>query len=95
MIRDEVIDVVQNRKKVVTLNFQIGSLVLSPNNNVQFKSLSIAEATSRGQQASTTTSVRLTEASLRGLENGSRTGSQKNLDERTITERSINYMQSR
>ena len=49
MIRDEVIDVVQNRKKVVTLNFQIGSLVLSPNNNVQFKSLSIAEATSRGQ----------------------------------------------
>ena len=42
-------------------------------------------------------SVRLTEASLRGLgdKKGSRNNSQQNLDDRSIAERSINYMQQR
>lgn len=47
VIRDEVIDTVQNRRKEVSLNFLIGTLVLSPNNTVQFKSLSVAEAASQ------------------------------------------------
>lgn len=47
LIRDEVIDTVQNKKKEVSLNFLIGTLTLSPNNTVQFKSLSIAEAASQ------------------------------------------------
>ena len=40
-------------------------------------------------------SVRLTENSLRGLNNNSRNSSQPKLDERSIAERSINYMQQR
>ncbi len=44
LIRDEVIDTVQNRRKEVALNFLIGTLTLNPANTVQFKSLSISEA---------------------------------------------------
>ena len=44
LIRDEILDLVQQQKKEVTLNFQIGSLVLGPHNSVVFKSLSQAEA---------------------------------------------------
>ena len=41
-------------------------------------------------------SLRLTEASLRGLENGrGNTSSTRTLDDRSIAERSINYMQQR
>jgi len=48
----------------------------------------------RQQATNTQGSVRLTEGSLRGLERpGSRNSSQKNLlDDRSIAERSINYM---
>ena len=43
LIRDEVIDVVQNRKKEVNLGFLIGTLTLSPaGNTVQFKSVNTA-----------------------------------------------------
>ena len=41
-----------------------------------------------------TSSIRLTENSLRGL-NRSNNGSASNLDDRSIAERSINYMQTR
>jgi hypothetical protein len=41
LLRDEVIDSVQGKKKEVQLGLQIGTLVLSPNNTVQFKSLSV------------------------------------------------------
>jgi len=40
-----------------------------------------------------TSSVRLTEQSLRGLANVSRNSSQPKLDQKSIAERSINYMQ--
>ena len=42
-------------------------------------------------------SLRLTEASLRGLDQRSQgnTASQRTLDDRSIAERSINYMQQR
>ena len=76
------------------LNFQIGQLVLSPNNTVQFKSLSVSEVASQSQTASGTMSLRLTEASLRNLEKGN-TSSQRTLDDKSIAERSINYMQQR
>lgn len=76
------------------LNFQIGQLVLSPNNTVQFKSLSVSEVASQSQAASGTMSLRLTEASLRNLEKGN-TSSQRTLDDKSIAERSINYMQQR
>mmetsp|Transcript_20328 Transcript_20328/g.27487 ORF Transcript_20328/g.27487 Transcript_20328/m.27487 type:complete len:93 (+) Transcript_20328:561-839(+) len=92
MIRDEVLDAVQNRRKEVSLGFQIGQLVLSPANTVIFKSLSVSEVASQSQAASGTMSLRLTEASLRGLEKG-HTASQRTLDDRSIAERSINYMQ--
>ena len=49
LVRDEVIDVVQNRKKEVALNFLIGTLTLSPSNAVQFKSLTVTEAASQQQ----------------------------------------------
>lgn len=90
-------DAVQNRKKEVALNLQIGQLVLSPAGTVQFKSLTVAEALNKAQAMSGTASVRLTEASLKGLgdKKGSRNNSQKNLDDRSIAERSINYMQQR
>ena len=39
--------------------------------------------------------MRLTEASLRGLDVNSRSGSHKNLDDKSIAERSINFMQQR
>jgi len=39
-------------------------------------------------------SMRLTESSLRGLDKG-KTSSQRNLDDKSIAERSINYMQQR
>lgn len=94
LIRDEVLDTVQTRKKEVALNFQIGQLVLSPNNTVQFKSLSVSEVASQSQAASGTMSLRLTEASLRNLEKGN-TSSQRTLDDKSIAERSINYMQQR
>jgi len=42
-MRDEMIDAIQNKKKEVTLGLQIGHLVLSPTNTVQFKSLSFAD----------------------------------------------------
>ena len=50
---------------------------------------------SKAQAMSNNGSVRLTEASLRGLgdKKGSRNNSQQNLDDRSIAERSINYMQ--
>jgi len=41
LFRDEVVDLVQNRKKEVQLGFQIGTLVLSPANTVQFKSFTV------------------------------------------------------
>jgi len=47
VIRDEVVDLVQKKKKEVSLNFLIGNLVLSPagqSGNVQFKSLSVTDA---------------------------------------------------
>lgn len=47
VIRDEVVDTVQKKKKEVSLNFLIGNLVLSPagqSGNVQFKSLSVTDA---------------------------------------------------
>ena len=40
-------------------------------------------------------SVRLTENSLRGLNNNSRNSSQPKLDDKSLAERSINYMQQR
>ena len=92
LIRDEVIETVQNRKKEVALNFLIGTLTLSPANTVQFKSLTISEAANQ-QTISQAGSVRLTEYSLRSLDKNGRTNSQRNLDERSIAERSINYMQ--
>ena len=58
----------QQKKKEVNLNLQIGNLVLSPNQTVQFKSLSVSEVMAQSQAASGTMSLRLTEASLRGLE---------------------------
>ena len=78
----------------MTLNLQIGSIVLGPHNSVIFKSLSQSEATARQQAMSSTASVRLTEQSLRGLnKSASRGNSQSNLlDDRSIAERSINYM---
>ena len=94
LIRDEVIETVQNRKKEVALNFLIGTLTLSPANTVQFKSLTISEAANQ-QTISQAGSVRLTEYSLRSLDKNGRTNSQRNLDERSIAERSINYMQQR
>ena len=85
----------QNKKKEVALNFLIGTLTLSPSNTVQFKSLTISEAANQ-QTISQAGSFRLTEYSLRGLDKqGGRTNSQRNLDERSIAERSINYMQQR
>ena len=42
-----------------------------------------------------TSSMRLTENSLRGLANVSRNSSQPKLDQKSIAERSINYMQQR
>ena len=42
-----------------------------------------------------TSSTRLTEQSLRGLANVSRNSSQPKLDQKSIAERSINYMQQR
>ena len=47
LIRDEVVDLVQQRKKEVSLNFLIGHLILSPvgsGGQVQFKSLTITDA---------------------------------------------------
>jgi len=91
-------ETVQNRKKEVALNFQIGQLCLHPSGHVQFRSLTVAEALNKAQAMSGTASVRLTEASLRGLgheRNGKSNSSQKNLDDRSIAERSINYMQQR
>jgi len=71
-------------------------LVLSAAQTVQFKSLSVSEVTAQSQAASGTMSLRLTEASLRGLENGrGNTSSTRTLDDRSIAERSINYMQQR
>ena len=67
LMRDEVLDAVQQRKKEVSLNLQIGTLVLSPSGSVQFKSQSLSDVAAQSQQSSV--SMRLTEASLRGLEN--------------------------
>lgn len=47
IIRDEVVDLVHQRKKEVCLNFLIGTLVLSPagqGGNVQFRSLTVTDA---------------------------------------------------
>ena len=44
LIRNEIIEYVQNQRKEVTLNLQIGQLVILPNNSVQFKSFTVAEA---------------------------------------------------
>ena len=63
----------------------------SQGGNVQFKSLSITDAIANQQTMSGTSSVRLTENSLRGL-NNSRNNSQPKLDDKSIAERSINYM---
>ena len=43
LMRDEVLDSVQQRKKEVSLNLQIGTLVLSPGGTVQFKSQSLSD----------------------------------------------------
>lgn len=95
-IRDEIVDIVTIKKNNVSLNFLVGTLCINQNGAVQFKSLTVSEV---NQQASATQSVRLTEASLRGLDKASQASSQRNLDERrsqqSITERSINYMQQR
>ena len=71
------------------LGLQIGTLILGPASTVEFKSLTIQEA----QDMSGTQSMRLTEHSLRGLEK--RSGSQKKIDERSVAERSISYIQQR
>ena len=76
----------------MNLNLQIGTLTLSANQTVQFRSLSVSEVTAQSQAASGTMSLRLTEASLRGLEGKGNTASQRTLDDRSIAERSINYM---
>ena len=74
------------------LSFQIGTLVLSAA-TVEFKSLTHQEAHEQ-QMLSGTGSMRLTENSLRGLDK--RSGSQRGLvDERSVAERSISYMQQR
>ena len=95
-VRDEIVDLVTVKKNNVTLNFLVGTLHITMNGCVQFKSLTLSEV---NQQASQTQSVRLTEASLRGLDKMSQASSQRGLDDRrsqqSITERSINFMQQR
>ena len=82
------------------MTLQIGSLVLSPSNAVQFKSNNVADVAASTQEgASNAGSMRLTEASLRGLEQQSQRrdsrASASKLDAKSVAERSINYIQQR
>lgn len=87
------------KKQSVILSFFIGKLSISPAGVVQFTSNSI-ESVLRQQKSQKATSNRLTEASLRGLDNASQQSavksSRKDLSEqKSNADRSINFMQKR
>jgi len=67
-------------------------LTLNPSGNVQFKSNAVGDVAQQSQASSGAISLRLTEASLRGLEKNGNGGSQRQIDEKSLAERSINFM---